>query len=92
MTHAGARMGSRRHVRPSEPVGKAMLLRLRTCRCKPERPFRSCNSSPTGIRLAVMMDIRLPRPLRNVGDLLFERGSISAIRRETGWVFTGDID
>ena len=41
---------------------------------KPASPFRYFNSSPEIIRLAVMMYIRFPLSLRNVKDLLFERG------------------
>ncbi|MEM7443289.1 MAG: IS6 family transposase [Pseudomonadota bacterium] len=37
-------------------------------------PFRYFNSSPEVIRLAVMMYIRFPLSLRQVEDLLFERG------------------
>jgi transposase-like protein len=37
-------------------------------------PFRYFNSSPEVIRLVVMMYIRFPLSLRNVEDLLFERG------------------
>ena len=37
-------------------------------------PFRYFNSSPEIIRLAVMMYVRFPLSLRNVEDLLFERG------------------
>ena len=37
-------------------------------------PFRYFNSSPEVIRLAVMMYVRYPLSLRNVEDLLFERG------------------
>ncbi len=37
-------------------------------------PFRCFNSSPEVIRLTVMMDIRYPLSLRQVEDLLFERG------------------
>ncbi len=37
-------------------------------------PFRYFNSSPEVIRLAVMMYIRCPLSLRQVEDLLFERG------------------
>ena len=39
-----------------------------------ENPFRCFNSSPEVIRLAVMMYIRYPLSLRQVEDLLFERG------------------
>lgn len=41
---------------------------------KPAGPFRYFNSSPEVIRLVVMMYIRFPLSLRNVEDLLFERG------------------
>ncbi len=37
-------------------------------------PFRCFNSSPEEIRLAVMMYLRYPLSLRQVEDLLFERG------------------
>ncbi|MBO6878577.1 MAG: IS6 family transposase [Maricaulis sp.] len=37
-------------------------------------PFRYFKTSPEIIRLAVMMYIRFPLSLRNVGDLLHERG------------------
>ncbi len=37
-------------------------------------PFRYFHSSPEVIRLVVMMYIRFPLSLRNVEDLLFERG------------------
>lgn len=37
-------------------------------------PFRHFASSPEIIRLAVMMYVRIPLSLRNVEDLLFERG------------------
>ena len=41
---------------------------------KRANPFRCFNSSPEVIRLAVQMYIRYPLSLRNVEDLLFERG------------------
>ena len=41
---------------------------------KPKDPFRYFNSSPEVIRMAVMLFIRYPLSLRNVEDLLFERG------------------
>ncbi len=41
---------------------------------KAENPFRYFNSSPEVIRLVVMMYVRFPLSLRNVEDLLFERG------------------
>jgi transposase-like protein len=37
-------------------------------------PFRYFNSSPEIIRLVVMMYVRYPQSLRNVEDLLAERG------------------
>jgi putative transposase len=43
-------------------------------RRKPDSPFKRFNSSPEVIRLAVMMYVRFPLSLRNVEDLLFERG------------------
>ena len=39
-----------------------------------KNPFRYFNSSPQVIRLAVMMSVRYPLSLRQVEDLLFERG------------------
>ncbi len=39
-----------------------------------QNPFRYFNSSPEVIRLTVMMYIRYPHSLRQVEDLLFERG------------------
>jgi transposase-like protein len=44
-------------------------------------PFRYFNSSPEVIRLVVMMYVRYPLSLRNVEDLLAERGR--DIRYET---------
>jgi transposase-like protein len=41
---------------------------------KPASPFRYFNSSPEIIRLVVMMYVRYPLSLRNVEDLLFDRG------------------
>ena len=41
---------------------------------QPASPFRCFSSSPEVIRLAVMMYVRFPLSLRNVEDLLFERG------------------
>ena len=46
----------------------------RKSRAKPASPFRYFNSSPEVIRLVVMMYVRFPLSLRNVEDLLFERG------------------
>ena len=41
---------------------------------KNHNPFRYFKTSPEIIRLAVMMYIRFPLSLRNVEDLLHERG------------------
>ncbi len=41
---------------------------------KPDSPFKRFNSSPEVIRLVVLMYVRFPLSLRNVEDLLFERG------------------
>ena len=43
-------------------------------RCKPASPFRYFNSWPEVIRLVVMMYVKHPLSLRNVEDLLHERG------------------
>ena len=43
-------------------------------RRKPDSPFKRFNSSPEVIRLVVLMYVRFPLSLRNVEDLLFERG------------------
>jgi putative transposase len=37
-------------------------------------PFRYFNGSPDVIRLAVMMYVRYPLSLRQIEDMLFERG------------------
>jgi len=50
---------------------------------KPANPFRYFNSSPEVIRLVPMMYTRFPLSLRNVEDLLFERGSTFAARGAT---------
>ena len=41
---------------------------------RPKNPFRYFNSSPEVIRLVVMMYVRYPLSLRNVEDLLVQRG------------------
>ena len=46
-------------------------------------PLRYFNGSPEVIRLAVMMYIRYPPSLRQVEDILFERGI--DICHETAW-------
>jgi len=40
----------------------------------PASPFKRFNSSPEMIRLVVVMYVRFPLTLRNVEDVLFERG------------------
>ena len=46
----------------------------RKSRALPPSPFRRFNSSPEVIRLVVMLNVKYPLSLRNVEDLLFERG------------------
>ena len=46
----------------------------RKSRALPPSPFRGFHSSPEVIRLVVLMYVRFPLSLRNVEDLLFERG------------------
>jgi putative transposase len=46
----------------------------RKSRAKPPSPFRCFNSSPEVIRLVVLMYVRFALSLRNVEDLLYERG------------------
>ena len=41
---------------------------------KPADPFRYFHSSPEVIRMVAMLYVRFPLSLRNVEDLLFERG------------------
>ena len=49
-------------------------MRLAMVASDHEHPFRYFNSSPEVIRLVVMMYVRYPLSLRNVEDLLAERG------------------
>ena len=64
---------------------------------KPASPFRYFNSSPEVIRLVVMMYVRFPLSLRNVEDLLFERGIDICHETARMWwnrfgpLFAGDI-
>ena len=46
----------------------------RKSRAKPPSLFRRFNSSPEAIRLVVVMYVKYPLSLRNVEDVLFERG------------------
>ena len=60
-------------------------------------PFRCFDSSPEVIRLVVMMYVRFPLSLRNVEDLLFERGidifheTVRMWWNRYGPMFAGDI-
>jgi putative transposase len=64
---------------------------------KPASPFRYFNSSPEVIRLVVMIYVRFPLSLRNVEDLLFERGIDICHETVRHWwnrfgpMFAGDI-
>jgi putative transposase len=64
---------------------------------KSDNPFRYFNSSPEVIRLVVMMYVRYPLSLRNVEDLLFERGidlcheTVRLWWNRFGPLFAGDI-
>src|SRR5215217_4235184 len=63
----------------------------------PANPFRYFNSSPEVIRLAVLLYVKYPLSLRNVEDLLAERGidiSHETVRywwNRFGPLFAGDI-
>jgi putative transposase len=65
---------------------------------KPVRPFRYFNSSTEVICLLVMMYVCFPLSLRNVEDLLFERGidicheSVRHWWNRFGPMFASDID
>ena len=67
------------------------------CSPGPPRPSRYFNSSPEVIRLVVVMYVRFPLSLRNVDDLLFERGidlSNETVRywwNRFGPIFAGEI-
>ena len=64
---------------------------------QPSSPFRYFNSSPEVIRLVVMMYVKYFLSLRNVEDLLFERGidicheTVRYWWNRFGPVFAGDI-
>ena len=69
----------------------------RKSRALPPSPFRRFNSSPERIRLVVLMYVRFPLSLRNVEDLLFERGidicheTVRLWWNRFGPLFAGDI-
>ena len=52
---------------------------------KPKTPSYCFNSSPEIIRLVVMMDVKYPLSLRNVEDLLAERGIEICHETEQFW-------
>jgi putative transposase len=62
-----------------------------------DNPFRYFNSSPEVIRLVVMMYVKYPLSLRNVEDLLFERGidtcreTVRMRRNRFGPMFAAEI-
>lgn len=64
---------------------------------KPASRFRYFNSSPEVIRLAVLMYVCFPLSLRNVENLLFERGidicheTVSLWGNRFGPLFAADI-
>ena len=69
----------------------------RKSRAKPYSPFRCFNASLEVIRLVVMMYVWFPLSLRNVEDLLFERGIDLCHEMVRFWwnrfgpMFAGDI-
>src|ERR1700710_2886539 len=64
---------------------------------KPASPFRYFKTSPEAIRLVVIMYVLFPLSLRNVEDLLFERGIDICHETVRHWwnrfgpMFAGDI-
>ncbi len=64
---------------------------------KPPSPFRYFHSSPEVIRLVLLMYVRFPLSLRNVEDLLHERGidlcheTVRLWRNRFGPMFAADI-
>ena len=66
-------------------------------RALPASPFRRLNSSPEVIRLVVLMYVRFPLSLRDVEDLLFERGmdvcheTVRFRRNRFGLLFAADV-
>jgi len=61
-----------RHCQPKLPESATQFTR--GLMAKPDNPFRWFDSSPEVIRLVVMMYVKFPLSLRNVEDLLAERG------------------
>ena len=64
---------------------------------QPHSPFRYFKTSPEVIRLAVLLYVKYPLSLRNVEDLLFERGIDIAHETVRDWwnrfgpLFAGEI-
>ena len=56
-----------------------------------QNPFRYFNSSPEIIRLTVMMYVRFPLSLRQVEDLLSERGIDICHETVRYWVEPGNV-
>ena len=69
----------------------------RRSRAKPPSPFRCFNSAPEVIRKVVMLYVRFPLSLRNVEELLFERGcdlcheTVRLWWNRFGPIFAGEI-
>ena len=69
----------------------------RKSRAKPPSPFRYFHSAPEVIREVVMLYVRFPLSLRNVEDLLFERGydlcheTVRLWWNRFGTLFAGEI-
>ncbi len=59
-------------VKASWPQVALLVQPARTS--QPKNPFRYFDSLPEVIRPVVMMDVRYPLSLRNVEDLLAQRG------------------
>ena len=84
------------NVAASAPRGQRAHM-TRKSRAKPASPSLCFNSSPEVIRLVVMMYVRFLLSLRNVEDLLFERGidlCHEIVRfwwNRFGTMFAGDI-
>jgi transposase-like protein len=78
--------------------GEGLYVGEMSRRSKPKSdPFRYFNSSPEVICMVVMMYVRFPLSLRNVEDLLFERGiyicheTVRLWWNRFGPLFAGDI-
>ena len=75
--HAHETMAENGFVRPTWQASRASDIvpwMSRKSRALPPSPFRRFNPLPELIRQVVMLYVRFPLSLRNVEDLLFERG------------------